>query len=550
MARPVRLPRSRFLVPALVLGLLLLAGIAPAGTAAANFPAKDSRYHNYSEMVADIHAVEAAHPDIVQVFSIGKSYQGRNIWTAKISDHVATDENEPEVLFDALHHAREHLTVEQALYLLHLLADRYASDSTIRRLVNVREIFIVFALNPDGGEYDLTCTGGSHAPYCGWRKNRQPNSGSRYIGTDLNRNYGYHWGCCGGSSGSPSSSTYRGKAPWSAPETRVFRDFVNGRVIAGRQQITAHITFHTNGELVLWPYGYTRRDVPYDMTSADQRTFVKLGTAMASRNGYRPMQSSSLYITDGDQIDWLYGVHRIFSFTWELYPTETPTVWGDHYPPDEVIARQTARNKAALLYLIDHAGCVYQVISLTIQNCGPLYDDLEINRGWRVNPDGTDTATTGRWQRADPQTTVSGGRTYQLGATVSGSRDLVTGAALGSSSAANDVDRGTTTIRSGPVNLPATPGKLTFRYYFAHLANASSDDAFRAYVEDDGGTRTKVFEQLGRASIDAAAWSVARIALTDWAGQTIRIVFETTDGGRDSLIEAGVDDVRVERPVS
>ena len=109
-------------------------------------------------MVADIHAVETAHPDIVHVFSIGKSYQGRDIWAAKISDNVATDEAEPEVLFDALHHAREHLTVEQALYLLHLLADGYGTDTQITNLVDTREIWIIFAVNPDGFEYDLTCT--------------------------------------------------------------------------------------------------------------------------------------------------------------------------------------------------------------------------------------------------------------------------------------------------------------------------------------------------------------------------------------------------------
>ena len=80
-------------------------------------------------MAAEIHAVAAAHPSIVQVFSIGKSYQGRELWAAKISDNVATDEDEPEVLFDALHHAREHFTVEQALYLLHLLADNYGKDA-------------------------------------------------------------------------------------------------------------------------------------------------------------------------------------------------------------------------------------------------------------------------------------------------------------------------------------------------------------------------------------------------------------------------------------
>ena len=99
---------------------------------------------------------EAAKPSIVDVFSIGKSHQGRDIWAAKISDNVEADENEPEVLFDALHHAREHMTVEQALYLLHLLADNYDKDTTITNLVNNREILIVFMLNPDGAEYDLT----------------------------------------------------------------------------------------------------------------------------------------------------------------------------------------------------------------------------------------------------------------------------------------------------------------------------------------------------------------------------------------------------------
>jgi predicted transcriptional regulator len=68
-------------------------------------------------------------PTIVKKFSIGKSYQGRELWAAKISDNVNTDENEPEVMFDSLTHAREHITVEMNLYLLHLLADNYGSNS-------------------------------------------------------------------------------------------------------------------------------------------------------------------------------------------------------------------------------------------------------------------------------------------------------------------------------------------------------------------------------------------------------------------------------------
>jgi len=542
------LPRR---IPALIatgIAILLLASLGPTAALGANFPSKDSRYHNYSEMVADIKAVEAAHPDIVDVFSIGQSYQGRTIWAAKISDNVHTDESEPEILFDALHHAREHLTVEQALYLLHYLSSWYGSNSTVTQTVDTREIFIIFDVNPDGAEYDLTCSGSPHPPYCAWRKNRQPNSGSRYVGTDLNRNYDYHWGCCGGSSGSTSSSTYRGKAAWSAPETRVIRDFVNSRVIGGRQQIKAHITLHTNGEFILWPYGYTRDDVPYDMTAADHSTFVKLARGMASRNGYTAIQSSQWYITDGDEIDWMYGVHRIFSFTWELYPTETPTVWGDHYPPDEKIASETARNKYALLYIIKMSGCVYSTIGLTARNCGPLFDDFEIGRGWNVDPDNTDTATSGRWQRGNPEPTSIDGRLYQVDTTYDGSRALVTGALRGSGTGANDVDGGTTTIRSQPVQLPSTPGPLTFRYYFAHWTNSTSADWFRAYVEDENGGRTKVFERLGSATARGASWLGASVDLSGWAGQKVRLVFGATDGAGDSLVEAGVDDVRVERP--
>jgi murein tripeptide amidase MpaA len=493
-------------------------------------------------MVAEIHAVEAARPDIVDVFSIGRSHQGREIWAAKVSDQVAVDEAEPEVMFDALHHAREHFTLEQALYLFHLLVNGHGSDPEITSLVDNREIWMIFALNPDGAEYDLT-----GSPYRAWRKNRQPTPGSRYVGTDLNRNYDYRWACCGGSSGNPSSITYRGPRPFSAPETRALRDFVNSRVIGSRQQIRAHITFHTNGQLVLWPYGYTYANQPSTMTRADYEAFVALGRGMAARNGYRAMQSSDLYITDGDQIDWMYGRHRIFSFTWELYPPETASVWTDHYPPDERIGTQTRRNRAALLYLIASADCPYASSGTARNNCGALYDDLEISRGWVVNPARTDTARSGAWARADPSSTNASGP-KQLGTTHSGSRALVTGAAAGRNATSYDLD-GLSTIASRPIELPATVGALSFRYYFSHSRLSSSADWFKAYVQDVAtGTRTPVFSELGRARDDDAAWVRGAAPMGAFAGRTVRIVFEARDGGPGNLVEAAVDDVRIQRP--
>jgi carboxypeptidase T len=329
-----------------------------------DFPPADSAYHNYAEMSAEILQVANAHPDIVSRFSIGQSYEGREIWAVKISDNVSIDEDEPEILFLGLHHAKEHLSLEMTLYILHLLADNYGSDPEITDLVNSREVYIIFSVNPDGAEYDV-----ASGTYQSWRKNRQPNPGTTYIytGTDLNRNYSYNWGCCGGSSDDPSSDYYRGTAPFSAPEVIHVRDFINSRVVGGKQQIKTSISFHTYGELVLWPYGYTYTDVPSDMTQDDHDVFVAMGQAMANTNSYTPEQISDLYITDGNYEDWAYAVHKIFAYIFEMYPTDSPPGF---YPPGSDIVTQTVRNREAVLYIIQQADCPYRTIGKELQYCG------------------------------------------------------------------------------------------------------------------------------------------------------------------------------------
>ncbi|MGW2719410.1 M14 family metallopeptidase [Streptomyces sp. NPDC001492] len=327
-----------------------------------DFPSADAKYHNYAEMNTEIDQRLAAYPNIMSKRVIGKSYQGRDIVAIKVSDNVATDENEPEVLFTFHQHAREHLTVEMALYLLRELGAGYGSDSRVTNLVNSREIWIVPDLNPDGGEYDIA-TGS----YRSWRKNRQPNSGSSYVGTDLNRNWNYKWGCCGGSSGSTSSETYRGASAESAPEVKVVSDFVRSRVVGGKQQITAGIDFHTYSELVLWPFGYTYSDTATGMTADDAAAFKAVGQKMAASNGYTAEQSSDLYITDGSIDDYLWGSQKIFDYTFEMYPTDSSG--GGFYPPDEVIERETSRNRDAVLQLLENADCMYRSIGKAAQYC-------------------------------------------------------------------------------------------------------------------------------------------------------------------------------------
>ena len=206
-------------------------------------------------------------------------------------------------------------------------------------------------------------------------------------------------------------------------------------------------------------------------------------------------------------------------------------------------------NKAALLYFLTNAWCPYRLVNAITADCGPFFDDLEIYRGWAANPDGTDTASeTSRFSRGDPQPTSWNGHPMQLGTAVSGRYVLGTGLAAGTSPGARDLD-GTTTVRSVPITLADPSGVLSFRYVFAH-GPSSSADSLAAYVEDSTGHRTQGWQQVGSASTVAAAWTRAAVSLDPWAGQTVHLVFQASDGGPDSLVEAELDDIRVERRVS
>lgn len=344
-----------------------------------DFPSADSNFHNFTEMTAEINQAVVDHPNILSKTVIGQSYEGREMVAIKISDNVATDEDEPEVLFTHHQHAREHLTVEMALYLIKELTDKYGTDSAITNVVNTREIWLIPDLNPDGGEWDIR-----NGSYSGWRKNRQPNSGSSNVGTDLNRNWPYQWGCCGGSSGSTSSETYRGPSASSSPEVTNVISFVRSRIVGGVQQIKTNIDFHTYSELVLWPFGYTYNDTAPGMTQTEYNTFATLGQQMAATNNYTPEQASELYITDGSIDDWLWGDQRIYSYTFEMYPASASGLNG-FYPADEVIPAQTSRNRAAVMMLLDYSDCPARVINLTCDGTTPPPDGPTFENTNNVN---------------------------------------------------------------------------------------------------------------------------------------------------------------------
>lgn len=266
-------------------------------------------YHTFDETVVALDSLHTLYPSITtDKINLGNSLEGDTIWAMKISDNPDADEDEPEVLYDGLHHAREPITIEVLLYFMKYLCQNYGSDSEATYLVNNRELWFVPIVNPDGYEHnrDTDSLGGGL-----WRKNRRDN-GNGTFGVDINRNYGYNWGYDNsGSSPNGASDTYRGTGPFSEPETQVMRDFVNSR------EFVIALNYHSYGNYFIKPWGYARIYTP------DDELFTAIGDTVTHFNGYAPGTGwELLYLTNGDADDWMYGEQtskpKILPFTPEV----------------------------------------------------------------------------------------------------------------------------------------------------------------------------------------------------------------------------------------
>lgn len=173
---------------------------------------------------------------------------------------------------------------------------------------------------------------------------------------------------------------------------------------------------------------------------------------------------------------------------------------------------------------------------------GTVYQDsFETSTGWTRSGD----ATSGLWERADPEPTSFNGIALQLGTVPHGDLVLVTEGSAGSSVGANDVDNGVTIATSPSISLPSS-GDLTlvYEWYFAHLNNSSSADFFRVSIIS-GGSTTVVADVAGAGTNRAASWATANLSLNQFAGQSIQIRIEVADNGSGSLVEGAVDNVRI-----
>ena len=186
-------------------------------------------------------------------------------------------------------------------------------------------------------------------------------------------------------------------------------------------------------------------------------------------------------------------------------------------------------------------------VTINVNPPGPItvFDDgFETSQGWTVNPSGTDTATSGVFERANPEETNSSG-VKQLGTTADGSFDMVTGPLAGTGSGSYDIDGGVTSVRSPDINLPSNSHlTLGLKYYLAHGTNSSTADYLRITVVGPNFSRL-VVEELGGTENDNGAWATLSANLNRFAGQTVYLLVQAADASGSSLVEAAIDDVTI-----
>jgi len=313
------------------------------------------QYFTYDTMTDFLIELENNNSEIISVESLDKTYEGRDIWSVKLSDNVKLNENEPCILLIGAHHGNEWPSFEVLLYFIRHLTDLYYKENTdddmdgeinedpidgfdndedgfvdedpsedrVREVINNTQIFLFPMLSPDGVEYGDS----------GSRKNRVPNHGPfgfknkvTSYGVNLNRNYGYDWILYYLfpfhyhllMNMMDSSYNYRGPYPFSENETRAVKYLVEN------QDISLALSYHSYSEVMFYPWYHTSKKAPHE------DIFLSIGENMSKINKYRLYTGGDYIIprlggTLGTFENWAYGKHNILAFTMELCRERIPT---------------------------------------------------------------------------------------------------------------------------------------------------------------------------------------------------------------------------------
>jgi hypothetical protein len=265
-------------------------------------------YHTYDEIIQVMNTLSFSHSSICRKHDFGSSLEGRQLTALKISDNVADDEDEPEVMFDGGIHGDEIGGPENLIRFAQYLCDSYGTDPDITSLINEREIWLYIMVNPDGRVNMI----------------RYNNNG-----VDLNRDWGYMWNAEGSS-----------PAPFSQVETKALRNCLYDH------QFVVHTTYHSGTEYLSYPWSYRPNPTP------DNNHINHLASLYASTSGYSNLPYgqgyTGMYAINGSSKDSYYGIMGSIGWTMEISM--------DKQPPTTQIQYYYELNLPAMVSTIEHCG--------------------------------------------------------------------------------------------------------------------------------------------------------------------------------------------------
>jgi len=334
-----------------------------------------NRYYDSEQLAEIMHRIEKAYPGLAKVTSIGKSYKGKEMWLITVSNFSNGDpDKKPAMYIDGNIHSNEIQGSEVALYTAWYVAEMYASNDWIRKLLDEKTLYIVPTINPDARDHFIHEPNTASSPRAGlvprdddgdglvdedtfddldndgnitqmrikdpngrWvadpddprimlpAKTDQPgqytllgsegfdNDGDGFVNEDGPGSYDPNrdWAW------NWAPRYVQGGAdhyPFTFPENRSVAEFV-----LAHPNIAAAQSFHNNGGMILRGPGAQTDLRTYSPVDIQTYDFLgKLGEEMLP--GYRYIVIyKDLYTVYGGEVDWLYGGRGIVTFSNELW---------------------------------------------------------------------------------------------------------------------------------------------------------------------------------------------------------------------------------------
>jgi PKD repeat protein len=296
-------------------------------------------YYSYDDILTIADTLVQEYPAICRKVQLGTSMGGRQLFALRICHNADTTGPEPQILFDAGIHGNEIGGPQNLILYAQDLCQKYNHDSLYTDLINSRQIWLDFMVNPDGRD-----------------------GMTRYndAGVDLNRDFGYMWDT-GGTS----------PAPFSQVESRALRNFMLDH------NFVIYTDYHSGTEIIAYPWSYrpnpTRDNADLDSIAAVYSRKSEYPNLLYGQ-GFHDM-----YQVIGSTKDYQYGVNGGVSWSIEIS--------NNQQPPDSMIQVYYHDNLPSMNEMIKRSGWGIQGSVTDSLNGMPVQATIWINNLYPVSTD-------------------------------------------------------------------------------------------------------------------------------------------------------------------